>query len=213
VSDGYNNVSAIYHFTTSNAYVTTIRTDGVDYFVWLGDDDATASTLDTLIDLNITWSAGEYVAVWTATSWGDDGLWQYYYPHDDSGTNFNIDTFMVIKVYITDDSGDIQLSMTADTGTTYTSARELTLTNAANLGGNYVGWTDDLATTASEIANTKISTTLDADEQIWYWNEVTYDWDYYIVGFLEPAISITVDDVLFISVADSETLNIGGKAS
>jgi len=213
VSDGEGGwCNSTFHFTTLSVYKSTIRTDGIDYFIWLGDDDEDASGVaDIIDDEGITWSDGEYIASWTATSWGDDGLWQTYYPHDESGTNFNIDTFMVIKVYITDDVGDIEIDMPEDSGTTYSDAREVTLTFGVNNGGNYVGWTDDESTTASDMATSDISTTLDDNEQIWYWNETNYEWEYYIVGFMEPSITISEDDVVFIRVEDQETLDIGGK--
>jgi len=214
VNDGNGGwANSSFSFTTSaggDTYTATIRNDGIDYFVWLGDDDGTASTVaEDIADFD---ESAEYIAAWVGTTWDiDDGLWIYYYG-DESGTDFDVDVFDIIKVYLTD-SGTQEISMDADSGTDYTSAREVTLTNDINNGGNYVGWTDDAATTASEVANTHISTTLDAGEFIYYWDETNYEWDYYIVGFLEPSITITEDDVLFISVADSETFNIGGKAS
>ena len=151
----------------------------------------------------------ESISVWKASSWGSDGLWQTY-TGTGGGTNWTINTFDVIRVILTDD-GTQTINMTSNPFIDYTITREISLTYGVNLGANYIGWTSGTSITAYDIANTNISTILDDWEQIWHWNRTTYSWSYYIVGFIEPTIWVDENDVLFIRVENSETLNIGGK--
>ena len=43
------------------------------------------------------------------------------------------------------------------------------------------------------------------------WNETTFTWNFYIVGFYEPVVAVHEDDVIFTKVEDTESWAIAGK--
>jgi len=199
---------------TPNTYSTTIRTDGIDYFVWLGENTTASEVADLIDDEDeITFGdTSEYIGIWNKSKeWHmTTHHWSDYCPSDESGDNFNVNTYDVIRIKVSDDNGDCTFIMTENSDIDYSNSREVTLTTLAT-GRTLVGWTNTSMLTGSDIANTKITTTLDNGEIIYYWNETNYNWDYYIVGFYEPILHVYEDDVLMIAVLDEETIQIGGK--
>ena len=202
--------SAEYHFTTEASaeviYNTTIRNDGIDYFVWLG-----GNTTASVVDNNITGfdEAAENISIWRNGTWGGSSLGNWVtWTGEGGGTDFNIYTFDVVRVYLTD-SDTQTFNMTANADINYAAARTVTLLNdSITKGGNYTSFTDAESTNLSSLATT---ISLDAGESIWLWNETTFIWDAFIVGFYEPDIFVHEDDVIFTKVEDSESWAIGGK--
>jgi len=166
----------------------------------------------------ITWGVNEYIAIWNESgSWSEpgaifarNGTWYEYHVYNGSGFNWSIVTYDIIKVVITDDSGNININMTANSGITYSASRNEILANATtNRGGNYTGYTDNVDTNLSNIATIA---SLNTSEAIWLWNETTYIWDGYVVGFAFNAdVVVHEDDVIFSKVEDTRTWAIGGK--
>jgi len=197
-------------------YNTTIRTNGLEYFVWLGDNTTAVDCADIIDNSSgITFNSGEYISIWNKSGnynndWYVNGWWYEYHPYNDSGDNFDIHTYDIVKIYLTESGGDTQIDMVGNEDMSYSNSRSVSLTTST-AGKNYVGWTDNAATTLKDIADTHISTTLDSGEAIYYWNETNYVWNIYIVGFYEPSIDVYEDDVIMVAVSDAETLNIGGK--
>jgi len=197
-------------------YNTTIRTNGLEYFVWLGDNTTAVDCADIIDNSSgITFNSGEYISIWNKSGnynndWYVNGWWYEYHPYNDSGDNFDIHTYDIVKIYLTESGGDTQIDMVGNADMSYSNSRSVSLTTST-AGKNYVGWTDNAATTLKDIADTHISTTLDSGEAIYYWNETNYVWNIYIVGFYEPSIDVYEDDVIMVAVSDAETLNIGGK--
>jgi len=188
-------------------YNATIRNDGIDYFVYLGGNISASDFDDNITGFD---SSTEYIAIWNNDSYDEThGWWQLWYG-DGTGTDLELHTFDIIKIYL-DDSGTQTIDMLENTNIDYTATRSVSLVTTSG-AKNYVSWTDDASTTANDIADTHITTTLDANEIIYYWNSTTHDWDdFFIVGFWEPTIDIHEDDVIMIAVTDAETLEIGGK--
>ena len=203
---GWNNET--YHFTTLDAtiYNTTIRNDGIDYFVWLGTNTTASVVDDDIVGFD---ELAEYMSIWRNGTWGGTaiGNWVTYYG-DESGTDFSIYTYDVIKIYLTD--SDTQLiNMTSNTDITYSNSRAVTLLNdSVTLGGNYTGYTNTTSTTLGDIAT---AAGLDSGEYLNLWNETTFTWNFYIVGFYEPVVAVHEDDVIFTKVEDTESWAISGK--
>jgi len=215
--DGVNdNIDAYPNDYTKSEYDTIIRTNGVDYFVWIGENVSAYSINSTMSSDGCSFDeANEYIAIWNSSgswdsNWYVDDLWYQYHGANASGNNFTIHTFDILKVVLTD-SGDVTINMIRNSNIDYTTARNVSLTNTTNVGANYVGWTDDASTTLNDIADTMITTLLDNGEYLCLWNETNYAWDFFIVGFYEPAIAVLEDDVIMIKVEDQEYIEIGGK--
>jgi len=205
--DGQLNVSEVYSFTTKangslTIYNTTIRNSGIDYFTYLGGN-ITASNFDG----NITGfdEAAEYIATWTNTSWSaSDGCWVKWYG-DGTGTDFNLSTFDIICIYLTD-SGNQTINMTENENIpSYTNSKAYTFTNhSLNQGYNYTSYNREAVTTLSTV-NTSIG--LESGEFLALWNQTNYNWDYWIVGFWEPSTNIHRWAVIVTKVEDTETYN------
>jgi len=199
-------------------YTTTIRTAGIDYFVWLGQNTSAYSvTAEMNTSATITWNTGEFIAIWNESgTWSEpgaafarNGTWYEYHVWNGSGYNWSIHTYDVVKVYITDDTGDITVNMTANGDINYASSHTVYLTNTTdNRGGNFTGYTDNAQTTLSSIAT---ATSMASGEALWYWNETNYDWDGYVVGFGGTDATVHEDDVVFTKVEATRTWTIGGK--
>jgi len=88
----------------------------------------------------------------------------------------------------------------------YSNARIVSLVNSTNNGGNYTGYTQASTTTLSDIATTA---NLASGEYLNLWNETTFTWNFYIVGFWEPTVYVHQYDVIFTKVEDTRTWTIG----
>ena len=192
-------------------YNTTVRTDGTDYFVWLGANMSADGAAEAI---SATWSAGEYIALWNESgdwdesTWYRNGTWYEYHVYNTSGNNFAVHTFDVIMIRITDDDGDLTINMTANANVEYSNSRTVSLTNSSNnRGGNFTGYTAGPSTT---LANISSDIGLDAGEYLSLWNETNYDWDIYISGFWGVDAKVHLYDVVFTKVEDTESWTIGG---
>jgi hypothetical protein len=153
-----------------NIYNRTIRTNNIDYFIWLGDN-----TTASIVKLNITgFNEGtEYIAVFN-----DTGVWVKYYDND-TGTDWNINTFDIVQVYLDDSVGNITFNMTANPNINYSHSRTVALTKIGN-GYNYTGYTNS---TNSNLSNINTSLTLASGFFVGRWNRTIFSWDIWISGF------------------------------
>ena len=192
--DGITDYWEYQNGTNPNDYLnrvqTTIREDGVDYFVWMGDT-ITASALNTILTTegcSLT-DSGEYIAKWnTSGVWNNDanvdGLWYKYIGADGSGHDFSINTFDVIKINL-DDSGTQTIWISQNISVNYSATVNQTLEDNSTQGKgyNYWGWLKDVDTTLSTINSTVgLSNGTNWTEAIAMWNETTYTWNYWFPG-------------------------------
>ena len=183
-------------------YSITVRSNGIDYFTWLGSN---VSAYNVSLDIEPSLDdATEYIAIWNASTWDStNGCWEIYYPSTDTGTNFTITTFMVIKINVDDSAGTTYINMTANDDMNYGSSRTYTWVNnsAMNKGYNYTSKNTPSDTTLSAI-NTSV--TLQSGEAIAVWNEDIYVWQWWIPGFYEPDVTVERWDVIQSKVEDTE---------
>ena len=192
VDDGTVNISEIYHFTTI-PYNTTIRTSGVDYFVWLGANQSAWHVKDAI---GATFNeAGETISILN-----NIGHWDNY-TGAGGGNNFSIHTFDVVKIVLDDGAGTLTFNMTPNSNIDYDAARTVTLTKVGN-GYNFTGWTNSSSTTLSA-ENTTLSLT--AGYFIALWNETNYNWDYWISGWYEIDKNILQYDVVMTKIATTKS--------
>ena len=191
-------------FTTKSYYYNeTIRADGVDYFTWMDNVSISAVSLKSKISgLN---SASEYIQVWKSESWStSDWLWQTYYGND-TGTNFTVDEFDVVRVYLAD-SGTVDIEMVRD-GDDIIGRNVYLNDTTTNRGYNYTSYanvtTEYIGTIASNIG-------LDTGEVISWWDGSNYEWKGYIVGISPSAYNVTVSGraVFETKVGTNEVWNI-----
>jgi len=159
-------------------YLVGIRNDGIDYFTWLGDSSSAWYVAQQIVGFD---ESSEYIAKWSNSSWSDsDGLWCKYFG-DGSGTNFTVNTFDVIKVYLTD-TGTQDLTVYPNPNINYDSQRIITLVNSTlNKGYNYTGYTSTMSNTLGDINGTNI--TLSPGSGISIWDNSTYKWITFIAYF------------------------------
>lgn len=199
--------------TAASTLDTHVRSNGVDYFVWLGGN-TTASAVSTAINdsTNIVWGAEESISVWNLSgTWGGawykdnpNSIWYEYHPHNGSGNNWQIHTFDVVKIYVTDNTGNKQINMTINGDMTYDIARNKSLTNtSANKGGNFVGYCYTATIGLDDAVDSQSNLT--TGESITLWNETTYSFDtHYIKGFGGATASILDQyEVVFFKVGDT----------
>jgi len=189
-----------YYFTTeAKIYNTTIRNDGEDYFVWLG-----TNTTAYYVGLNITGfdEADDNISIWRNGTWGGSNVANWVTFHgDDSGTNFSIYTFDVVRVVLTD-SGTQTLNMTANTNIDYDASRNYTWSNSSvNKGYNYTGKNTVGSTTLSAI-NTSVG--LEAKEMLAVWNRTTFTWNIWLVEWYETDATVARWAILTSKVEDNE---------
>jgi len=182
---------------------TTVSNSSVDYFVWLGVN-GTHLTVAAAIGASFDEQTE------TIARFGDDGVWEIYNAKP-SGGPFNVYTFDIIRIDLDDGAGTLTFDMDRNPDINYKNSRNVSLIFAANSGANFISWTDDASTTLNDIADTHITGTLDDGEYISLWNETTFGWDHFIVGFHEPTVAVHEDDVIFIKVENQEYIEIGGK--
>jgi len=152
-----------------------VRADGEDYFIWVGKNCTASEAVEDIPGFD---EASEYIAIWNGTTWdSENGLWIFYYG-DGSGENFNIHTYDVIRIYLTD-TGTVDIYATPNNYINYSATRTVLLINSTNKGANYTGYTGS-TTTLSDIVD---DAGLEDGEVIGYWDNSTYEWEIYVVGF------------------------------
>jgi len=196
-----------YYTTKANATIEyasnlTIRNDGVDYFVWLGENTSAYNVSTHITGFD---EIAEYIGVQGNDTWSNtNGSWIHYHYADKSGTNFSVKTFDVIEVYLTD-AGTQVISMYENESWNYTNSKSYTwVNNTKNKGYNYTGYNRMSDTTLSAI-NT--SATLQSGEFIGLWNKTSYSWVIYNAGIGITDDNVAQWDVIISKVEDTETWN------
>ena len=183
-------------------YNWTIRNNGVDFFIWLGGNTSASSVGDLITGFD---ESSEYIAIWFNDTWSSEGLWTKYYG-DDSGTDFNVHTYDVIKIYLTDSGAQI-ITMNASSSFDYTESRTVQLINSTNKGANFTGYTG--SPTSLSLLSSDIG--LANGEVISLWNNSSYTWQIFIVGFWEPSISVPKNSIIYTKVGDTRSWTIPGE--
>jgi hypothetical protein len=183
-------------FDSALIFEDTIRTDGIDYFVWLGDN----TTLDGVAE-NISGfdEAGETISVLA-----DTGHWVNL---TGTGTSSQtVSTFDVIKTDL-DDTGSVVVTMSANND--YRNAfynRTFNLIDVGN-GYNYTGWSNPVSSTLGAEADAMSMAT---GEFIGVWNDTSYSWSWHIQGFnLNNNVNIGLWDVCQTKITANRTWNQG----
>lgn len=109
---------------------------------------------------------------------GTTSQWVKYYGNQ-TGTNFTINTYDVIKIYLDDGAGTILINMTANPDITYNQSRNVSMT-MYDWGYNYTGFTNY---TSSNLSNIYTAMALSTGYFLALWNETTYTWNFHIGGF------------------------------
>jgi len=190
----------MYNAEQTATYETSVQTTGVDYFTWLGSN---VSAYHVIQNISATWSSGEYVAIYNNDTYDStNALWNISYGTDPDSNNWTVHTFDIVKTYITDDSGDITVTMTANPEIAYSNAREVTCV-ATNNGYNYVSYgpgSSDLETISE--------TNLNQATGYWtgYWDD---GWSFWISNISPSAFNEDVPQwgVLQIKVGQTRYLN------
>ena len=202
----FSTLSATDSATTLGDAHVTIRNDGMDFFVWLGTNTTAYYVVANLTGFD---DASEYIAIWNNGTWSDtDGNWVKYYG-DESGTNFNIHTFDVVSIYMVDvpmsfpetQNYYMNYNQDMDYERSYT---HLWLNNSVTYGYNYTGYNKVASTTLGDIST---SASLQTGEAIAIWNKSTYTWNWYLVGFWTPSVTVDRWDVILSKVSDTRTWN------
>lgn len=181
-------------------YSQTIRNTNVDYFMWLGSNTSAWNVSQQITGFD---EAGEYIATWNGTIWdATNGLWKLYYG-DESGTNWSIHTFDVVKVVLTD-VGSQTITVNANLYVDYDTSKSKVLTNTtSNYGYNYSGY--NMPTTTTSALNTSIGLTL--GDFVGVWNRTSFDWDIFISGFEFMNYRVDRFGVIITKVSGTKTWN------
>jgi len=179
-----------------------VRADGEDYFIWVGKNCTASEAVEDIPGFD---EASEYIAIWNGTTWdSENGLWIFYYG-DGTGEDFYIHTYDVIRIYLTD-TGTVDIYATPNNYINYSATRTVLLINSTNKGANYTGYTGS-TTTLSDIVD---DAGLEDGEVIGYWDNSTYEWEIYVVGFSDLNVEIDKFTVVYTKVGDTRTWNIPG---
>ena len=180
-------------------YNITIRNDGIDYFVWLGENTTAWNVSSQLTGFD---EDDEYIGIWDAASWdSSNGSWTRF-NGDKDGTNFSINTFDVVQIYLTD-SGTQEINMYENESWNYTNSKTYTVTNTSvNKGFNY--------NASNKVADTflsAINTSLSLPDYYWValWNRTSYSWQPWISGFWETDVNVEMWDVVEIKTDTTRT--------
>jgi len=192
------------YYAPISMYNATIRNDGVDYFTWMGKNITAKNVSAHIEDFD---EVAEYIAIWDADTWdASDGLWDKYLGTD-SDDGFTINTFDVVKVYLTD-SGTQKIYMLRNPDIDYDAQRTVSLTSGTNKGYNYIGYTDnDVSTLSAVVGKSDLAT----GESGTWWNRTGFNWEAWIVGFTPATMNhdISADDVFIMKVSDTRSIDIG----
>jgi len=172
VDDDLFNVSKTFHFTTIDTYDEQIRPDGLDYFVWLGDNC-------TVVDVgnNITGFDDASESLYILD---DDGTWDGIDGEDSGEPTQIVNTFDVIKVIMDDGPGE-DITITMIPNSDYISSyenRTFDLIYVAPQGVNFTVFTNGDSSTLG----TEADEFLETGEIIALWNETNYNWDFHQQG-------------------------------
>jgi len=160
---------AVCNYTSSSGeveYTNQVRTNGEDYFVWLGANNTLEEVAENITSSGYAdWSNNDNVSVL-----GDDGHWINHTSGDDEGSTV-VSTFDVIRSVLMDDTGTLTITMTesSDYSGNYEN-RTFVLSYVGN-GYNYTAFSNGDGSTLGQEAD---DMSLDNGERIAIWNQTTY---------------------------------------
>lgn len=192
------------------ASTSTLDTDGVDYLVWIGANVSAFHVAENITDAGVTWSAGEYMALWNNDTWcATRALWNWSIGTNPGANNWTVHTFDIIRTYITDDIGEVDVNVTSNPNIDFDAARNVSCTNtgsgtSGNRGYNFVAFTpgsSDLET----ISETNLGQA--TGEWVGLWGN---SWDFWIANITPDSYNKNVAQysVLQIKVTATRYLNM-----
>jgi len=201
-------------YTDTITYETEIRKDGVDYLVWLAEDENLAiiasASHDAFDEFDFD-ESGEYIAVWnTSYDWDEywyvDSCWVQYHPHNYSGPSPLVKTFDILKVYLKD-TGTGTVYMVEDDTIDYDANSNTTIPNNSTTGKglHFCGWRGTSSTSTALINSTVgLGWTSGYSEIVSLWDYTLHLWYPYFAGF-PHSTSKTVEqwDVLRFSIGST----------
>ena len=146
-------------------FSTEVRSNGVDYFTWLGDNTTIAGVKENISTTD------------TIYQFADTGEWV-------SNNATVVSTFDVIKTDINDDIGNITINMSENPG--YTDNyydRTFILTDVDN-GYNYTGFSKDPSKSVGELGQEADAMSMVDGEFIGVWDDDDYQWVFHVQGFV-----------------------------
>jgi len=210
-----------YTDTPTLDYSSAIRTNGIDYFIWMGANVSAYTVAKSIrYGCGVTFGTeSEYIAQWNQGGTWDadanvDGLWYKFYPHDSSGHNLTINTFDVVQVVISDNVGEKTIQMQANPSWVYTTTRDYSLLSSQTVtqGISYTGYVDDTTRTLVYIGDNDIAAVLVTGDIIAVWDDTNYEWDYHIVNIYEPGYSAEQYDIVYIKIGPQRVWTLPGTA-
>ena len=146
-----------------------MRTNGTDYFVWLGGNTTLEGVASNITSSGYAaWSDNDNVSVL-----GNDGHWVNHTSGDGEGST-NVYTFDVIKTILMDDTGNQTINMTANPDYTGNyENRTFILTYVSPWGINYTGWSNGTSSTLGQEAD---DMSLSNGYRISVWDDTNYIW-------------------------------------
>ena len=186
------------------SYNATVRATGTDYFTWMGDNISASEVAQIIPGFN---EATEHISIWNMSETGYP-LWDVYYG-DDSGTDWEVHTFDIIRIYLTD-SGTIDVEMEVNEDIDYDAGRNITCTYSSdNKGYNYVGWSNTTSKTLSTI-NSSCSNLSSGDCLAW-WDNSSYSWVFWFSYYNNPSQwdkTVSLQDILIVNVRDTRYIEV-----
>jgi hypothetical protein len=177
-------------------YQTTIRKNGVDYFIFMGQN---TSAYWVWYNISAMRESTEYIALWNHS-----GNWTYFYGDRINSNNFSVHTYDIIRTYM-DDSASTYTFYTENNSdidyAAYEAARTVTLTFTTT-GYNYTGYTRSAGTSLSAI-NTSLAL-LDG-YAVGVWDETTYSWDWWISGFTISDTAVSQYSIVITKTPSTKT--------
>ena len=127
-------------------------------------------------------SADEFISVWKNNTWDDNNwLWTMYYG-DDSGTDFILNQYDVIRITLNDGDGYILIPMNY-TGTCNCSKTIKLQAGHVNRGYNYTCLCVATNASTSNLSNLAGFLNLPEGDILSRWNNGSHKWNGHITGF------------------------------
>ena len=181
--------------STGTTHTETVRTNGEDYFPWLGVN-TTASVVDDVI-------TGFDEVGETISHLKSDGTWETW-TGIGTGTNFDVYTTDVIKIVLDDGAGTTNIIMDDNGDWDYDEVRTISLKDVDD-GYNYTMWTNSAL---SDLGTEADAMSMANGYFIALWNETNYDWDFHFQGTtINTGTDIHQYDVCVTKISTDRTWN------
>ena len=178
-------------------YSKGIRTDGEDFFVWLGGNTTMSGVAENFT--GYTFDGDDEIS-----HLDDDGSWVDYTSADEEGEDdIDIYTFDVIKTNLEDDTGELTFEMTENSDyTDHYEDRTFQLIEVG-IGYNYTGFSNGDGGTLGAEAD---AMSMASGYFIAVWDNSTYKWIFHIQGTsINTNQAIEIWDVCVTKISEDRT--------